>query len=466
VSEELRFEILGPVRAWRGKAEAEVELGSPQQRAILGILLLRAGAMVTPDQLVSAIWGETTPRAAVGMVRSYISRLRRALGDGRPETVIESVGGGYALPAGRVGLDYTDFHHRIGNAREARHTGDLETEATELRAALALWKGTPLAGVRGEYAEHERIRLFQTRLSAIEDLAAADLELGRHVETAAALAPVVIEQPLRERPCELLMLALYRSGRQAEALKVYQKTQRLLADEFGLNPGPGLQEMQRRILRSDPTLTAPALAGRSSAHRPSAPEPVQRPTHLPPDPPGFVGRTGFLRRMADALNPSDASVPVLGLTWIGKTTLAVHAGHAFAADFPDGQFFVDLGSSADPLAVLLCAVGVDGETVPDSPAERAGLWRSLTAGRRLLLVLDDARDVEQVQPLLPGSGGAAVVITARQPLFGLAYAYWLKLDGLTEDESLALLERLIGARRIQSEPADARHLLRMTSGLP
>lgn len=462
MSGQLRFEVLGPVRAWRG--DAEVELGSPQQRAILGILLLRNGAVATSDQLVSAIWGETAPRAAVGMVRSYVSRLRRVLGDGSEETVIKSVAGGYGLPVEPGVLDVTDFERRVGVAREARHTGDLTTEADELRAALALWQGTPLAGVRGEYAEQERVRLFQLRLSAIEDLAAADLELGRHVEASAALVPVVIEQPLRERPRELLMLALYRSGRQAEALEVYQESQRLLADELGLDPGPELQEMQRRILRSDP-----ALAGPLAVHQPPAPQLVEPPMQLPPDLSAFTGRAELVRRLSDALTPSDATVPVLGVTGlagIGKTALAVHVGHVLMANFPDGQFFADLAWSAGPLPGLLRAIGVAGDAIPESDAERAALWRSLTADRRILLVLDDAQNLEQVLQVLPGPGGAAVIITARQRLFGLAHAQWTKLDGLIEDESLALLEHMIGADRVRAQLADARRLVHMTSGLP
>ncbi|HEY0454136.1 AfsR/SARP family transcriptional regulator [Actinophytocola sp.] len=446
---QLRFEVLGPVRAWRG--DTEVELGSPQQRAVLAILLLRGGAPASTDQLISAIWGETAPRAAIGMVRSYVSRLRRVLGDG----FIGSVGGGYALPAGS--LDITDFQRGISAAREARHAGDHAAEAGALRSALALWKGMPLAGVNGEYAEYERTRLFQVRLAAVEDLAAADIELGRHVEAAADLAPVVIEQPLRERPRELLMLALYRSGRQAEALAVYQETRRLLDEQLGIAPGPELQEMQHRILVSDPALAGPPAP---------APAVAATPAQLPPDLPDFTGRDDLLPGLRDALTPSDASVPVLGvvgLAGVGKTALAVHTGHAVAPNFPDGQLFVDLGATADPLAVLLRGLGA---VVPDSPSEQVALWRTLTTGRRLLVVLDDARDADQVRPLLPGSGGAAVVITARQRLFGLAYVHWLKLDGLREDEALALFERLVGPARVAAEPAEARRFVAKASGLP
>lgn len=239
---ELRFEVLGPVRAWLG--DDELDLGTPQQRAILGILLLRAGATATPDQLVNAVWGPAAPRAAVGVIRSYVSRLRRAL----PRDVIASVGGGYSVTT--TNLDLTRFTHHVHAARGA----DPHTAAKELRAALDLWRGTPLAGVNGEYAEGERVRLTQLRLAAVEDLAAADIETGRHVEAAAALAEVIAEQPLRERPRELLMLAHYRAGRQADALAVFTDVQHLLADELGLDPGPGLQDMQRRILAADPRL--------------------------------------------------------------------------------------------------------------------------------------------------------------------------------------------------------------------
>jgi hypothetical protein len=173
--------------------------------------------------------------------------------------------------------------------------------------------------------------------------------------------------------------------------------------------------------------------------------------------------------MADALTPSDASVPVVGvegLAAVGKTTLAVHVGHAIAANFPDGRLFVDLGSAGEPLAELLRGVGVPDPGLPESFSERVALWRTLTTGRRLLIVLDDARDAEQVRPLLPGPGGSAVIITARQRLYGLAYVHWTKLGGLDEDDSVALLGRLIGADRVRPEPADVRALVRRTAGLP
>jgi len=458
VGERLRFEVLGPVRAWRG--DRELDLGSPQQRALLAVLLLQVGTPASPDRLIAAIWGGTAPRAAVGVVRSYVSRLRHVLDPGDRGAVIESAGGGYVLRA--ADLDLTEFQRRLGTAREARRAGDAPAAADALRAALGLWHGTPLAGVNGDYAEFERTRLEQLRLTAIEDLAAADIESGRPVEAAAGLAEVIAEQPLRERPRELLMLALYRSGRQADALAVFGQVQRLLADELGLYPGPDLQEMQRRILASDPALALPAAPGRPLT-------PSRDPSQLPPDVPDFVGREEPRALMAAALIPSGASVPVVGLEGlaaVGKTTLAVHVGHAIAANFPDGRLFVDLGAAGEPLAELLRGVGVPDTGLPESFSERVALWRTLTTGRRLLIVLDDARDAEQVRPLLPGPGGSAVVITARQRLYGLAYVHWIRLGGLSPDDSVALLERLIGAGRLRPEPADVRELVRRTAGLP
>ncbi|WP_370965029.1 BTAD domain-containing putative transcriptional regulator [Amycolatopsis sp. cg9] len=431
----MRYELLGPVRAWRD--DAEVELGPPQQRAALAVLLLQGGTPLSPSQLVSALWSGAEPRAAIGMVRSYVSRLRHA---GVP---IESSAGGYALRA--PALDLTEFERLLAAARSG-------APAAVLREALALWRGTPLSGLNGDYAEAERVRLAELRLTAREDLAAADIAEGRHAEAAADLADLIAEQPLRERPRELQMLALYRSGRQAEALAVFTRTQQLLESELGLYPGPQLKEMQRRILAADPSLAAVQLPG---------------PSQLPPPLPEFTGRAQELATLVEALKQAESSVPVRGiegLAAIGKTTLAVHAAHEVSQAFPDGRLFVDLAASPDPLAELLRGIGVF--SLPPSPSEQAALWRARTTGSRVLVVLDDARSEEEIRPLLPGPGGPAVIITARRRLYGLAHAHWTKLGGLSPADSLTLLERLIGPDRVAQDPPSSRTLAARTAGFP
>ncbi|NBH10901.1 AfsR/SARP family transcriptional regulator [Amycolatopsis sp. SID8362] len=428
----MRYELLGPVRAWRD--DVEVELGPPQQRAALAVLLLQGGTPLTPSQLVSALWSGAEPRAALGMVRSYVSRLRHA---GVP---IESSAGGYALSA--PALDLTEFQRLLSSARSG-------APAAVLREALALWRGTPLSGLNGAYAEAERVRLAELRLTAREALAAADIAEGRPAEAAVDLADLIAEQPLRERPRELQMLALYRSGRQAEALAVFTRTQQLLESELGLYPGPELKEMQRRILAADPTLT-PVSTG---------------PSQLPPQLPEFTGRATELATLVSSLKPS-SSVPVLGiegLAAIGKTTLAVHAAHEVSQSYPDGRLFVDLSASPDPLAELLRAIGVPP---PPSPSERAALWRARTTGLKLLVVLDDARTEEEIRPLIPGPAGPALIITARRRLYGLPHAHWTKLGGLTPSDSLALLERLIGRDRVTQDPQASQALAERTAGFP
>ncbi|WP_162605408.1 AfsR/SARP family transcriptional regulator [Jiangella ureilytica] len=466
MADELRFEVLGPVRAWRG--DDEIALGSPQQRSLLAYLLLQHGTPVTTAQLVGALWDAAPPPAAVGMVRSYVSRLRRTLGS----EIVASVAGGYA--ARPAAIDRTEFERLLGAARSARVAGDDAATATALRSALALWQGTPLAGVTADFAEFERVRLAELRLTALEDLAAADIGAGRLAEAAADLAELVAEEPLRERPRELLMLALYRSGRQADALAVFADVQRRLSDELGLYPGPDLRAMQRRILTADPSHDAPVApaAPAAPAAEPQLPASftgsVVRPCQLPPDLPAFVGRHDELAAAAAALTPSAGTVPVVGvdgLARIGKTTFAVHLGRGLPA-FSDGHLFVDLGTSADPLAELLRGIGVPAGELPDSAGERATLWRTLSADRRLLVVLDDARDGEQVRSLLPGAGGAAVLVTARQRLYGLPVARWVTLGPLPDGDALALIERLVGADRLQAEPDAVRTLLTQAGGLP
>lgn len=253
----VRFEVLGPVRGWLG--ETELELGSPQQRAVLAMLLLAHGRQVSLDGLIDGLWGERVPRSAAGTVRTYISRLRRRLddsGSGSAGGLIESAGGGYVLRLGSAVLDLGNFEQWLRDARTARHGRDMARAARLLRDALGLWRGVALAGIPGPYADSSRVWLAELYTAAAEEKTATDIALGEHVAAIAELRGLLAEHPFREGLSELLMLALYKSGRQAEALDVYDSVRQRLGAELGIDPFPSLQAMHQRVLRADRDLMA------------------------------------------------------------------------------------------------------------------------------------------------------------------------------------------------------------------
>lgn len=265
---ELRFAVLGPVRAWRNGQE--VDLGTPLQRSILGMLLLREGRAVTPTEMIDAVWGEEAPPRALGALRTYVSRLRTVLEPDRPARsrpeLLTSVGRGYALRLPEGSLDLTRFERGIAEAEQARRSGRLAEAAESMRAALTLFEGEPLAGAVGPYAEHQRDRLIERRISVVETLMDVDLELGNHAAIVSELIALTADHPLRERLRAHLMLALYRCGRQGDALQVFTDTRQALIDELGIEPGPELTALHHRILAADPALAVAAVQ-----------EPVQEP---------------------------------------------------------------------------------------------------------------------------------------------------------------------------------------------
>ncbi|MFI8303837.1 BTAD domain-containing putative transcriptional regulator [Streptomyces sp. NPDC085927] len=463
----LRFSVLGPVRAWRDGEP--VGTGSPQQRALLAALLLRGGRTATAAELIDALWGEEPPSQALAAVRTYASRLRKALGPG----VLVSESGGYAVRGTDEGaLDVVVAQGLAADAERAKNGGDLCASRTLLDRALALWDGETLAGVPGPYARAQRVRLEEWRLQLAETRLDMDLEQGCHAEAVSELTALTAAHPLRERLRELLMLALYRSGRQAEALAVYADTRRLLADELGVDPRPGLQELQQRILRADSQLAEPSS--------PAPPEPAAapvRPAQLPATVPDFTGRSSLVRELGAILASAEGRVmavsAVAGIGGVGKTTLAVHVAHQARTVFPDGQLYVDLqgagARAAEPETVLgsfLRALGTPDSAVPDSLEERAALYRSVLDGRRVLVLLDNARDAAQVRPLLPGTEGCAALVTSRVRMVDLAGAHLVDLDVMSPDEALSLFTRIVGEERVASERKAALDVVAACGFLP
>ncbi|MFF5183886.1 BTAD domain-containing putative transcriptional regulator [Streptomyces sp. NPDC000345] len=466
----LRFDVLGPVRARRG--EEQLNTGSPQQRALLAALLLREGRTATAGELIDALWGEEPPSQALAAVRTYASRLRKVLDPG----VLVSESGGYAVRGLREGaLDLTVAQEWAAEAEKARTAGDLTRAREVLNRALGLWDGEALAGVPGPYAETQRVRLEEWRLGLLESRLDMDLEQGCHAEAVSELTALTAAYPLRERLRELLMLALYRSGRQAEALAVYADTRRLLAEELGVDPRPGLRELQRRILQADPELAEPSAPA-------AEPAVVRvRPAQLPATVPDFTGRAAFVKELGEVLAEAGgggaggvmAVSALAGIGGVGKTTLAVHVAHQARPAFPDGQLYVDLqgagARAAEPETVLgafLRALGTAESAIPDSLEERAALYRSVLDGRRVLVLLDNARDAAQVRPLLPGAEGCAALVTSRVRMVDLAGAHLVDLDVMSPDEALALFTRIVGEERVASEREAALDVVAACGFLP
>ncbi|WP_329121371.1 AfsR/SARP family transcriptional regulator [Streptomyces sp. NBC_01465] len=467
----LRFRVLGPALAERHGAP--LALGAPQQQALLVVLLLNEGRPVSTAELLDALWGERPPARAVGILRTYVSRLRALLEPERaartPATVLMSAGDGYALRLDTGAVDAGLFEARLSEAARLRGAGETAAAHRELGSALRLWFGVPLAGLPGPYVQRQRERLTGLWLSAQEDHFHGALELGLHRQTVAALGSFAAEHPLRERTQALLMLALHRVGRQAEAFAVYGATCRTLDGELGVGPGPELRALYERLLGSAP-------GGAVSAEPTPSAYPV--PAQLPPDVTDFGGRTEAVTRLGALLREAAAGktmavAALTGLGGVGKTALAVHVAHTHRDSFPDGQLYVALrGDTSAPadisaaLGHLLHSLGAAAQDIPEGAEERAALYRSMLAGRRVLILLDNAHDLMQVKPLLPGVRGCAVLITSRSRTVAPAGARIFAVDTMNEPEALRLLGAVAGHERVAAEPEAARELVASCGWLP
>jgi DNA-binding SARP family transcriptional activator len=472
---ELEFCLLGPVVVRRGGVVLPVPRG--RQRALLAVLLLNAGRVVSVGEIAETLWGPASLPSASVTVRNYVKRLRRVLGDaGQVRIVTRSPG--YLIRVDPGELDVTRFEALLEGARDAARGGRSEAAAGQARAALALWRGDPLADVESEALTLREVpRLAELRLQAAELQADADLRLGRHGVAVAELERLAAAHPLREHLHALLMLALYRDGRQAEALAAYRRARRVLVAELGAEPGAELRELHRQILTTGP-VGPPGDAGPADVR----PGPVM-PRELPGPVPQFMGRAAELAGLTAMLEHASAQRPravvisaIAGMAGVGKTALATQWAHQVADQFPDGQLHVNLRgydpgqpvSVTDALAGFLRSLGVAEQDVPAETGQRAARYRSLLADRRMLIMIDNARDAEHVRPLLPGSPSCVTVVTSRDALAGLVArdgASRVDLGPLPDAEAVGLLRALIGGR-VDAEPESSVRLAGYCARLP
>jgi DNA-binding SARP family transcriptional activator/tetratricopeptide (TPR) repeat protein len=468
------FRILGPVEIAIGSER--LELGGARQQIVVAALLLSANKVVTMDRLLDALYGEDLPPTARAQVQISISSLRRTFASCSSEPVIDTHGQGYVIKVESGRLDSERFEELVAAARAAREANSTDLAVARYRDALRLWRGPALDGIDSVLLRAAAHGLDEQRIATNEERITAELELGRHHELVGELGDLVRQFPLRERLRGQLMLALYRSDRAGEATKVYEQARNAMVDELGIEPGEYLQHLARAISITDPALD---LRSQSVA---VAPVGLPAPGMLPTDIADFTGRAEHISQIREYLAGPGAgkpggAVPIVVITGkggIGKTSLAVRVSHDIADHFPDGQLFADLhGAGASqpvgPMQVLerfLRALGIPGTQMPEGLDERAEVYRSLLADRKMLVVLDDAASESQVSPLLPGNPDSAVMITSRSRLAGLAGAVTIDVNVFDIGKSLELLARIVGTERIEAEPIAAAEVAGQCGYLP
>jgi DNA-binding SARP family transcriptional activator/tetratricopeptide (TPR) repeat protein len=485
--------VLGPIEAVVDGQP--VDLGPPKRRLLLALLLLERGQSLSADRLVDLVW-ETPPPAARRVVFAHIARLRKALaGAARHDVALLRSQAGYRM---RVEPHQVDAHLFRQLVTSAAGIADPASRADRLRSALTLWRGPALEDLAAGPGPQRLLQgLEELRLSATEDRIEADLDAGRHAILVTELAELAARHPLRERIAGQLMLARYRCGDIERALHAFRRIRTDLATELGLDPGPALTGRHEAILRRDGSLAAPPVVAAAGGPGPAAPatagtDPATTvavpgnpaPAQLPPSVAGFTGRGAELaildRLLAESRRIRQAALlsVVGGTAGVGKTALAVHWAHRVAAAFPDGQLYVNLrgfdpsGSPmapADAVRRFLDAFGVPVQRIPAAVDAQTALYRSIVAGKRVLVVLDNAALVEQVRPLLPGAPGCLVVVTSRNQLTGLVAvegAHPITLDVLTRADARDLLTGRLGPERVAAEPDAVDDIVACCAGLP
>lgn len=510
----MRIQVLGPVRAWRD--DVPIGLGSPQRRALLGLLAVSRGQQLPFSGLADALWGERPPASAANVVQTHVKHLRRLLEPGRPprapSAVLPLVGDGYALRVPQEAIDLLRFRGLVAAADIARRGSDQDRAAALLADALGLWQQPALADLPSLAAQPTVVALAGERRGVVARYGDVMILTGRGADVLPLLEEAAAAQPLDEDAQARLIRAYEAVGRRDRAVAVYLRSRRRLADELGVDPGPGLSEAYTAVLRRNTRPPAPALGrehgpaqepvpahgtadprgtGLARGTNPLRGTPHDRgptpgrpmpPAQLPAAVPDFTGRHGELSALdrllpeAEARHGAAGVSVVSGPAGVGKTALAVHWAHRMRHRFPDGQLYVDLRGydpghpvpPGDALSRFLTGLGAPGDAIPLDVDDRASRYRSETADRRMLVVLDNALSEEQVRPLLPGSPSCAVVVTSRDSLPGLVALHGARRLGLAPlpaPDAVTLLRALIGARA-ETEPDAAVVLAEQCGRLP
>ena len=468
--QRLRIALLGPLRAWRD--ETPLDLGPVRRQAVLAALVLRADTQVSHEGLLDDLWEGRVPASGHKVLPSHVHPLRKALdlADAGPkESVIRSGKGWYRFVGQRVRLDVTELDERAAEARDAKVSGKMSAALDRFSEALALFRGEPLAGLPGQRAEAERRRLLERRLSLRLERLDCLVLLGRSADTLDELAELSASEPLNESVLALRIRALYVGGRQAEALNSYQDMRHRLRDELGIDPGEELRRTYEAVLHQDATrLLGPAAL-------PAQPPPRRTVNDLPGDAGHLIGREAELAQLIASSAPEAVSIMTVdGTAGVGKTALVVRAARELSDRYPDGCLFVDLRahstqrrqSPEQALQRLLRSLGAATGELPGDLEELTAVWRAATSPLRLLLVLDDALDADQIRPLLPAGAGSRVLVAGRRRLAELDADRRVALEPLASGDAVSLLRHVIGEERAAREPEATHRLAGLCDGLP